>query len=46
MGRKVFYYWNFKRDETRLELKKKIENKIDSASATWILQSALDSMKE
>ena len=26
--------------------KKNIENKIDSASATWILQSALDSMKE
>ena len=25
--------------------KKNIENKIDSASATWILQSALDSMK-
>ena len=26
--------------------KKNIEKKIDSASATWILQSALDSMKE
>ena len=26
--------------------KKNIENKIDSASATWILQSALDAMKE
>ena len=26
--------------------KKNIKNKIDSASATWILQSALDSMKE
>ena len=26
--------------------KKNIENKIDSSSATWILQSALDSMKE
>ena len=26
--------------------KKNIEKRIDSASATWILQSALDSMKE